>query len=148
MALPKKRPERWSSESPIQVVQEAPLKQSRAGAWEFAHRQSQWMVRVVFWLLGLILASLQSWSFRHFVTADAIAYLDMSDFVVPGAGWQRIISGVWSPLYPFLIGVGRWILRPSPSGEIAPCHLFNIVIFVFAFACFEFLMRNLLRDSE
>jgi hypothetical protein len=148
MALPKKRPERWSSEPSIQVVQEAPLKQSNAGVWEFALRQPQWMVRVAFWLLGLVLASLQSWSFRHFVTADAIAYLDMSDFVVRGAGWQRIISGVWSPLYPFLIGVGRLILRPSPSGEIATCHLFNIVIFIFAFVCFEFLMRNLLRDSE
>ena len=116
--------------------------------WELAGRRANLALQMGFWLLGLVLAILQSWSFRHFVTADAIAYLDMSDFVVGGASWQRIISGVWSPLYPFLIGVGRWILRPSPSREIATCHLLNIVIFLFAFACFEFLMRNLLRDVE
>ena len=124
------------------------LKQFRLGAWDLASRQSQWMVRVAFWLVGTVLAILQSWSFRHFVTADAIAYLDMSDSVVAGAGWQRIISGVWSPLYPFVIGVARWILRPSPIREIVACHVLNILIFVFAFACFEFLMGKLLRDFE
>jgi hypothetical protein len=148
MALPKKRPERWSKESPIQVVQEPLLKPSHGGAWEFVSRQPERVVRIAFWLLGLVLASLQSWSFRHFVTADAIAYLDMSDFIDPRVGWRRIISGVWSPLYPFLIGDERWILRPSSSHEIVACHGLNVVIFVFAFVCFEFLLRKLLTDSD
>ena len=148
MALPKKQPERWTSKPPFQVVEDARPKLFPIRSWDLVTRQSDWMVRVAFWLVGTVLAVLQSWSFRHFVTADGIAYLDMSDFVVPGVGWRRIISGVWSPLYPFLTGLTRWILKPSPSREIAACRLLNIVIFLFAFACFEFLMKALLRDLE
>jgi len=98
MALPKKQPERWSSKPPFQVVEDARPKLFPIRSWDLVTRQSDWMVRVAFWLVGTVLAVLQSWSFRHFVTADGIAYLDMSDFVVPGVGWRRIISGVWSPL--------------------------------------------------
>ena len=115
MALPKKQPERWTSKPPFQVVEDARPKLFPIRSWDLVTRQSDWMVRVAFWLVGTVLAVLQSWSFRHFVTADGIAYLDMSDFAVAGTGWQRIISGAWSPLYPFVIGIGRRILRPSPS---------------------------------
>jgi hypothetical protein len=76
MALPKKQPERWSSKPPFQVVEDARPKLFPIRSWDLVTRQSDWMVRVAFWLVGTVLAVLQSWSFRHFVTADGIAYLD------------------------------------------------------------------------
>ena len=57
-------------------------------------------VRAAFWVLGVVLAGVQAWAFRYYVSADAISYLDMSDGVMPGGSWHRLINGVWSPLYP------------------------------------------------
>jgi hypothetical protein len=133
MGVTEEQPERPSSKSPGEVFEEAAAKDSRLNFIDPANPQSERIVKITFWLAGLVLALSQSWSFRHFVSADAIAYLDMSDFVFPGAGWQRIISGVWSPLYPFLIGVARWILKPAPTNEIAACHLLNVLFFCFCF---------------
>ena len=57
-------------------------------------------VRAAFWAVGVVLAGVQAWAFRYYVSADAISYLDMSDGVMPGGSWHRLINGVWSPLYP------------------------------------------------
>jgi hypothetical protein len=99
-------------------------------------------LRVSFWTVGLLLASAQAWISRYQLSSDSISYLDMSDAVLPGSSWSRLINGVWSPLYPFLLGAFRRIFRISPNNEIAIAHLLNIVFFVFAFLCFEFLLRG------
>ena len=80
------------------------------------------------------------------MTADAISYLDMSDAVLPRNTWSKLVNGVWSPLYPFLIGVGRRLLKPSPLKEVVVTHYFNLLFFGFAFLCFEFLLRSLLDE--
>jgi len=56
---------------------------------------------------------------------------------------HRLITGVWSPLYPFLLGVARLFLRLSPYEEIPFLHIVNVLSFLFAFACFEFLLCSL-----
>jgi len=91
---------------------------------------------------------MQAWAFRYYVSADAISYLDMSDSVMPGGDWHRLINGVWSPLYPFLLGVFRRILHVSPANEIVAGHLLNLAFFLFAFACFEVLLRRAMRKIE
>jgi hypothetical protein len=108
---------------------------------------SERWISITFWLLGLLLAVVQSWSHRNYVTADAIQYLDMSDGVSPISNWHRLINGIWSPLYPFLLGLGR-VLHPTGYQEIVTAHFFNIAIFVFAFGSFEFFQRSLIRDAE
>lgn len=97
-------------------------------------------LRISFWGVGLILASIQAWTFRFQVTADSISYLDMSDGVLPGSSWHRLINGVWSPLYPLILGGFRRTFHISPPSEIVAGHLLNIVFFVFAFLCFEFFL--------
>ena len=103
---------------------------------------SAWRVRVFFWVLGLSLAAAQAWVFRYQNTADAICYLDVSDGALPGGDWHRLINGVWSPLYPLCLGVLRWVFGISRSHEIVAAHLFNMVFFVFAFACFEIFLKQ------
>lgn len=100
-------------------------------------------LRLFFWTLGLLLAFAQDWSFRHYMSADAISYLDMSDAFLSDYPWSRLINGVWSPLYPLLIGMERRLLNPSPQQEIPFAHHLNIVLFVFAFIAFEFLLHSL-----
>jgi hypothetical protein len=69
----------------------------------------------------------------------------MSDGALPGYSWHRLISGVWSPLYPLLLGVARRIFGVSASQEIAFSHWLNVPIFVFAFGCFEVFLYQWLR---
>jgi hypothetical protein len=76
---------------------------------------------------------------------DSISYLDMSDGVLLGGDWYRLINGIWSPLYPFLIGLARRIFPLSPANEIAGSHALNIGFFIFAWACFDFFLRSATR---
>lgn len=94
-------------------------------------------LRFAFWGAGIFLAVTQAWIRRYQVSADSISYLDMSDALMPGGSWHRLINGVWSPLYPSLLGLFRRLLHISPQREIAAGHLFNIVFFVFALVSFE-----------
>jgi len=104
-------------------------------------------LRLAFWGTGIFLATLQAWIRRYEVSADSISYLDMSDAVMPGGNWHRLINGVWSPLYPFLLGLFRRLLHVSPRKEIAAGHLLNIVFFAFAFVCFEQLVSAVAREA-
>ncbi len=103
-------------------------------------------IRIGFWLLGICLAVFEAWTNRYFVTADAVSYMDMSDGVLHGQDWHRLINGTWSPLYPTVLGVFRRIFAPSALQEIAFDHILNIAIFLFAFASFEFLLSSIDRE--
>lgn len=114
----------------------------------FSRRPLLWL-RTGFWFFGIVLAFAQAWSYRYYMSADAISYLDMSDAILPGYSWGKLVNGVWSPLYPALLGIGRALLKPSPYQEIVTTHLLNLVFFLFAFACFEFMLKSLLsRRAE
>jgi hypothetical protein len=108
--------------------------------------QSYFRLRAGFWAIGITLAVFQAWTSRYFVTTDAVAYMDMSDGVLRGQDWHRLINGTWSPLYPALLGLFRRIFQPSDMQEIAFDHLLNIPIFLFAFAMFEFLLSSIDRE--
>lgn len=101
-------------------------------------------LRAGFWILGLTLALVQAWSYRHAVTADAVMYLDLSDGARLGE-WHRLISGIWSPLYPFLLGLTLKLLPISRYHEIVVAHLFNVLILLPTLLCFDFFLRGLMR---
>jgi hypothetical protein len=105
-------------------------------------------LRLGFWIVGILLASAQAWIFRYDVSADSISYLDMSDGVLAGSDWHQLINGVYSGLYPFLLGSFRRIFHISPGNEIPAGHLLNVVFFIFAFACFEFFLVGAVRELE
>ena len=101
-------------------------------------------LRAGFWILGVTLALVQAWSYRHAVTADAVMYLDLSDGSRLGQ-WHRLISGIWSPLYPFLLGLGLKLFHVSRYNEIVAAHLFNVCILLLTLLCFEFFLSGLKR---
>jgi hypothetical protein len=103
-------------------------------------------LRLLFWSLGIVLATFQTWNSRHYATTDGVSYMDMSDGVLRGQDWHRLITGVWSPLYPAILGVFRRIFAPGPAREMTFDHLVNIPIFLLAFASFEFLLSSLTRE--
>lgn len=87
-------------------------------------------LRLAFWSVGILLASAQAWIFRYEVSADSISYFDMSDGLL-GSGWHRLINGVYSVLYPFLLGGFRRLFHISPGEEIPAAHAFGVVLFIF-----------------
>lgn len=102
-------------------------------------RRIAWL-RLGVWLLGLTIALWQAVVYRNWINADTVSYLDMSDGVRTG-DWGRLVNASWSPLYPTLIGVLSALLKPAPASEFGVAHAMNFLSFVFAFACFEVLMR-------
>jgi hypothetical protein len=105
-------------------------------------------LRLFFWGFGLLVASVQAWIFRYEVSADSISYFDMSDGVLRGGDWHRLINGMYSALYPFLLGVFRRTFHISAGNEIPAAHVFGVILFVFAFLCFEFFLSSLVRNLE
>ena len=106
-------------------------------------------VRRLAWGVLCAIALAQAWLFRHEISPDGVAYLDLSDAVVSGQ-LQELINGYWSPLYPLLIGLLRLLLSPTPLGapqwEFAVVHLANLLAFLAALAAFEWFLR-VLRES-
>src|SRR6266576_7330840 len=134
--------------APISV----PSPQAQRSTPEFVqherHLDSVAALRIGFWGGGLLLAVAQAWTFRYQVTADSISYLDMSDGVFPGSDWHRLINGVWSPLYPSLLGIARRVFAVPAQKEIVAAHWMNLGFFLFAFLCFEFLLSGMFRERE
>ncbi len=88
----------------------------------------------------------QAWRFRHEISPDGVAYLDLSDAVVTGR-FGELVNGYWSPLYPFLIGVVRVLVSATPLAapqhEFLLIHVVNLLSFVAALAAFEWLLRSI-----
>lgn len=98
----------------------------------------------IFWLLGLCLALLQAWAHRFSLSSeDAVSYLDIGDAYLKG-DWGSAINAYWSPLYSWLLGFFVALLRPSRYWEFPVVKLVNLVIFLVAFASFDFFLKQLL----
>ncbi len=104
-------------------------------------------VRVVFYFFALALAALMAWRTRYRVNSDAMAYLDMGDALVRGE-WNVGINGQWSPLYPLLLGLVRFLSHPSPFWESTVAHFVNFAVYCGALFCFEFFFRELNHHRE
>jgi hypothetical protein len=102
--------------------------------------------RRVAWALLLLIAAIQAWTARIYITPDGVSYLDLSDAVRSGH-WSELLNAYWSPLYPFLVGVLR-IAVPSAYWEIAVLHLLNVGLFAASIAGFEYFVGGLRTASE
>ncbi len=95
-------------------------------------------VRVIFWSLGAGLGLVQAWRARFSLNPDGIAYLDLADAWRSGE-WREAVSLYWSPFYSWLLGIAM-LARPSAYWEFPLVHLVGFLVFIAAFASFEFLL--------
>src|SRR4051812_45601581 len=103
-------------------------------------------VRRIAWALLLLIAALQAWTARFYITPDGISYLDLSDAVGNGH-WGELLNAYWSPLYPVLIGILRLAI-PSVYWEIAVVHVVNLGLFAASIASFEYFLGGLRSASR
>jgi len=110
----------------------------------FGEDSSYKLTRLVCWVVCIGFALIEVWSQRQFINEDGVSYLNMSDWLLLH-NWHLLINPIWSPLYPFLIGVVTWFTHPSAQWEVPIVHVVNLIVFLGALASFEFLLRRLIR---
>ena len=101
-------------------------------------------LRAIFWLMAIVIGFLQAWHYRNTIDNDTISHLDMGDAYFRG-DWGMAISGYWNPLYAWLLGLAMLVVQPSSYWEYPAVHFVLFIIFLFAFCCFEFFLRELIR---
>ncbi len=94
-------------------------------------------------IVCILLAVIETWSQRNFLNEDGVSYLDMSDWLVHH-NWHLLLNGIWSPLYPSLLGICTWLAHPLARWEIPLVHGINLLIFVVTMASFEFLLHGVI----
>jgi hypothetical protein len=116
-----------------------------------AERSKRSALRTIFWIIGIAAALWNAWSSRFFLSSpDGISYLDIADSYLRG-DWHAAINAYWSPLYSWLLSAALFFARPSPASEFAVVKAINLLSFLVALGCFEFLLREILlyyRSSE
>ncbi|HKG62275.1 MAG TPA: hypothetical protein VKB05_21120 [Pyrinomonadaceae bacterium] len=102
-------------------------------------------LEVGFWVLAILLGFLHAWADHHYlVNADAMSYLDIAEAYLR-RDWDTAINAYWSPLYSWLIAFALLVAKPSPYWKFAVLHLVNFGMYLFAFGCFSFLIREIVR---
>jgi len=97
-------------------------------------------MRMGFWALALVVGGAQTWGLREWMGADGVAYLDMAEAAANGE-WKQLVNGLWSPLYPAVLSVGR----PWAASEAAMVKVVNFGIYVATLGAFEWFLREWLR---
>jgi len=103
-------------------------------------------LRAIFWCIALVFGFLQAWNNRQVMNSDGICYLDLADGYLDG-GWKMLLNGHWSPFYPWLLAVAKFLTKPSSYWEFTFVHLVNFVVYVFALGAFECMLRQLLASQ-
>ena len=101
-------------------------------------------IRVIGWSVVIMLGFVHAWAHRHAMNPDGVSYLDVADKYIQ-RDWTWAVNAYWSPLYSWVIGAAFSVLRPSPYWEYTVVHLVNFVIYLLAFACFEFLLVQVIK---
>lgn len=96
-------------------------------------------------VMGLAIALTQAWVWRHAMNPDGMSYVDIANAVSRG---ESAVNGYWSPLYSWILAAVFMLTRPSLYWEFALVKVVNVVLFVTAFAAFEFFLNELLHRER
>lgn len=102
---------------------------------------------IIFILFAMAFGALYMWSHRYAMNPDGLVYLDLGDAIFQG-GLSKAINACFSPLYPFLLGLVLYFLKPSPYWEFPVVHLVNFLIYLFALGSFIFFLFELLKHHR
>jgi hypothetical protein len=103
-------------------------------------------LRVLLSIIVVALGGLHAWNAPDYMNPDGISYLDLGDACLNGDA--SVINGLWSLLYPCVLGTALRLVRPSVYWEFPLVHLVNFAIYLFAFWAFDFLLCQLIRFHE
>ena len=94
----------------------------------------------LWWTICLTCAAILAWSGRHAMNPDGMSYLDLAS-AASASGPSHLLNGYWSPGYPAVLAVARWLSHPSADQEFPLVHLVNFIIFGLALWSFSALFK-------
>lgn len=100
-----------------------------------------------FIITAIIMAFLNIHNNRFFQFGDTMTYLDMADNFMQN-GWEGLINGYWSPLYPFLVAITKSLITFPEYSELVMIKYLNFVIFIFTLFCFDHLLNQLIKFNK
>jgi hypothetical protein len=92
----------------------------------------------------IALGTAQAWINRYAMNQDGMSYLDVGDAYFRG-DWAKGISGYWSPMYTWWLGLALHLIKPSIWWEFITVHAVNLIIYFVALFCFRFFLHSLFR---
>lgn len=96
----------------------------------------------------ILLAVLQAFAYRFDVySSDDCAYLDQAVFFSKFDCMDGV-TGYWSPLYPFVLGMVFKILAPALSDQLFVARMVNVVILGAVLLSFCFFLNQFIRFYE
>lgn len=104
-------------------------------------------LRIWFFLLAFIIGFIHAWILRFTVDFDGMANLEIADELFNG-NWKAIFYSYWSPLYPIIIGFFLNLFKPIAYWESTTVHFVNFFIYLIAFFCFDFFLKQLTQSNR
>ena len=125
------------------------LKQSGPCVEKFSIASEWWSarIRVCFWILGVLLGGIITYTTRHFINGDAIAYLDMAQAFGTGL-WKDSVFLGYSPGYSFLLSIFECIFQTTPDNELYVVKLFNFILFIAAMVTCDLFVSRLTSEID
>jgi hypothetical protein len=87
------------------------------------------------------LGALSAWTWRNTPNPDGISYVDVSTHYLEG-NWPLSTSGYWSPLYPSLLALARFVGDAEVVNAWMIAHVVNFALFLGGIAGAEYLIRS------
>ncbi|MCL5125661.1 MAG: hypothetical protein M1511_14420 [Deltaproteobacteria bacterium] len=113
---------------------------SPAQLWDFR-------IRLGFWGFGLVCAVILSYTTRHFINGDAIAYMDMAEAFRTGLWKESVLLG-YSPGYSLLLAMIETVFPTTPDRELFLAKFLNFIIFIGAMAACDLFVSRLVDESD
>lgn len=105
------------------------------------------IVAAVACFLSLIFNLFYLWDHRDLFDPEGISYLDIADAYLRG-DWKHALTGIWSPMYSWLLALVMLLFSPSAQWEFTAVHLLNVFIYLVALSSFSYFLWELLRADR
>jgi hypothetical protein len=116
----------------------------------FAHknllRSDRWSARArtAFWIIGICSAGLLTYTTRHYINGDAIAYIEIGEAARLGY-WWGLANLTYSPGYPILLMLAQIIFHSTPLTEIQILKVVSFLAFVLSMTLCDLLVQRAKR---
>src|SRR5512135_3223532 len=113
----------------------------------FQHSLSEKTIRILFWVVGCVIAAILTYTTRFFINGDALTYIEIGEALRNGHIWG-LANLTYSPAYPVLLAAAQIVFNTTPLNELETLRAVNFFSFLLAMGSCELFMSFLRREAE
>jgi len=103
------------------------------------------LVRIAFWVVGIVFGALLTYTGRYFVNSDAMAYIEIADAFRAGR-WEDMLNLTFSPGYSVLLAMAQFLLETTPLNELLLLKAVNLFCFILSMGACELVVLFVMRE--